>query len=462
MYDTLILGAGMSGLAAGIRLAQFEHKVCILEKHTTIGGLNSFYRLDGRNYDVGLHALTNFVPKGTHRGPMSRLLRQLRISWDQLAPVPQLGSAVAFPGRRLRFNNDAALLESEIAREFPGQVDGFRRLCQCLVDYDDWEIEAGRRTARQVLTECIGEPVLREMLLCPLMFYGSATADDMDFASFSTMFRSIFLEGFARPWAGVRPILKTLVRRYKELGGELRLRAGAERLEVVDGRVRAVVLDDGSRLEARNILSSAGWPETMRLCQPPARAEGLAPGDITYVEAIAVLDRQPAELGHRETIVFYNDSERFAYRRPEEMVDCRSGVICSPNNFDYDKPLADGVMRFSCLANFDHWSALDASAYAAAKAQWFDRMLASAARFVPDCRAAVVARDVFTPMTIRRFTGHDAGTVYGAARKRIDGTTQFPNLFLCGNDQGLVGIVGTILSGITVANRHLLKAAGGN
>ena len=45
MYDTIIIGAGMSGLAAGIRLAYFEQRVCILERHTTIGGLNSFYRL---------------------------------------------------------------------------------------------------------------------------------------------------------------------------------------------------------------------------------------------------------------------------------------------------------------------------------------------------------------------------------------------------------------------------------
>ena len=44
MYDTLIIGAGMSGLAAGIRLAHFEQRVCILERHFTIGGLNSFYR----------------------------------------------------------------------------------------------------------------------------------------------------------------------------------------------------------------------------------------------------------------------------------------------------------------------------------------------------------------------------------------------------------------------------------
>ena len=58
MYDTIIIGAGMSGLAAGIRLAYYDQKVCVLERHYTIGGLNSFYRLNGREYDVGLHALT--------------------------------------------------------------------------------------------------------------------------------------------------------------------------------------------------------------------------------------------------------------------------------------------------------------------------------------------------------------------------------------------------------------------
>ena len=62
MYDTIIIGAGMSGLAAGIRLAYYEQRVCILERHNTIGGLNSFYRLRGRDYDVGLHAVTNFTP----------------------------------------------------------------------------------------------------------------------------------------------------------------------------------------------------------------------------------------------------------------------------------------------------------------------------------------------------------------------------------------------------------------
>ena len=61
MYDTIIIGAGMSGLAAGIRLAYYDQRVCILERHYAIGGLNSFYRQNDRNYDVGLHAVTNYT-----------------------------------------------------------------------------------------------------------------------------------------------------------------------------------------------------------------------------------------------------------------------------------------------------------------------------------------------------------------------------------------------------------------
>lgn len=37
-YDAVIIGAGMSGLAAGIRLAHFGKKVCIFERHNAPGG----------------------------------------------------------------------------------------------------------------------------------------------------------------------------------------------------------------------------------------------------------------------------------------------------------------------------------------------------------------------------------------------------------------------------------------
>jgi phytoene dehydrogenase-like protein len=314
------------------------------------------------------------------------------------------------------------------------------------------------RSAREVVSGIIRDPLLLEMLFCPLMFYGSAREHDMDFAQFSIMFRSIFFEGLCRPLAGVRLILKKLVRKFRELGGELRLRAGVSRMSVEAGRVQKIILDNGEELSARRVLSSAGWVETMRLCEDTSQPAQRQAGQLSFMETTSILNAQPREVGYDQTVVFYNDSPRFHWEKPADLVDVRSGVICSPNNFLYDEPLGEGVIRITALANFQAWQALSEEDYRLAKLAWYDRMVGSAVRFIPDFRFAVVDSDTFTPCTIRRFTGHENGAVYGAPEKQWSGTTHLQNLFVCGTDQGFVGIIGAILSGIAIANRHLLPS----
>ncbi len=461
MYDTIIIGAGMSGLAAGIRLAYFDQKVCILERHTTIGGLNSFYRLGGRDYDVGLHAVTNFTPKGFKKGPLARLLRQLRFQWEDFALAPQIGSQIAFPAVRLNFTNDIHLLESEIARQFPRQKDNFQRLLAQIVEYDDLNEDLFRLSSRQILSETFDDPLLIEMLLCPLMWYGNAREHDMDWGQFCIMFRSIYLEGFGRPFAGVRLILKNLVRRFRELGGELKLRSGVATINTDGEQATGVTLDNGTELSGRHILSSAGIVETMRMCRTGEPALTYEPGQMSFIETMSVLDKKPQELGLDRTIVFFNDSSKFHWERPgEELCDMRTGVVCSPNNYAYDVSdgdLPEGVIRTTAIASFDRWAALPKERYEVEKLRWFDRTCAAAVRFIPDFRSHVVSTDMFTPTTIRRFTWHDNGAVYGAPEKRFDGTTHLKNLFLCGTDQGFVGIIGSIISGISMANQHCLR-----
>ena len=461
-YDTLIIGAGMSGLAAGIRLAYYDQKVCICERHNTIGGLNSFYRLRGRDFDVGLHAVTNFTPKGAKKGPLAILLRQLRMAWDDLALAPQIGSAVAFPGIELRFNNDPKYFQSEVERLFPQQRDNFQRLLDKIAGYDDLNAEMFTISTRQVLSETISDPLLIEMLLCPLMWYGNAREEDMDWGQFSIMFRAIFLEGMARPFRGVRLILKNLVRKFRELGGELKLRSGISKIHVDGEQAAGVVLDNGQEITARVILSSAGVVETLRLCDDLSQAEPARAGELSFVETVSVLDRPPQAMGYDRTIVFYNDSPQFHWQRPRDrLIDPRTGVICSPNNFRYapdDGELPDNMIRITALADFDHWANLSPEKYTLEKLRGYDQVVASAVRFIPDFRHYVVDTDMFTPTTIRRFTWHDNGAVYGAPEKRLDGATHLKNLFLCGTDQGYVGIIGSIISGISMANRHCLQA----
>jgi phytoene dehydrogenase-like protein len=458
-YHTIIIGGGLSGLAAGIRLAYFDKPVCVLERHTTIGGLNSFYRLRNRNHDVGLHAVTNFAVPGTKTGPLSKLLRQLRLRWEDFSLAPQCGSSIVFPGHVLRFTNDFAELFEHVVQQFPQQADGFRRLLRCIDEHDELNLSNRATSARAIVSEHLSDRVLVDMLFCPLMFYGSPTPRDMDFTQFVIMFKSIFYEGFGRPFEGVRLILKNLVRKYKSLGGELKLRHGVRSIVSHNRRATGVVLDDGRVLEAKYVLSSAGSVETLRLCGCVDEPQpGWEPGEISFVETIFSLDRQPVELGHPETIVFYNDSPAFRYESPQDAVDVRSGIVCSPNNFQYDRPLDEGRLRITALANPRLWMQLPAGDYESQKRAWCERMVHSALRFIPDFRRAVVDTDMFTPKTIAKFTGHVNGCVYGAPHKIRTGQTHLENLFLCGTDQGFLGIVGSMLSGITIANLHLLKS----
>ena len=72
-----------------------------------------------------------------------------------------------------------------------------------MADYDDLNQDNFGGSAREFLGNTLNDRLLIEMLLCPLMWYGNARQDDMDFGQFCIMFRSIFLEGFARPFKGV-------------------------------------------------------------------------------------------------------------------------------------------------------------------------------------------------------------------------------------------------------------------
>ena len=457
-YDVLIIGAGMSGLAAGIRLAYYGKKVCIVEKHYRVGGLNSFYNLGGRKFDVGLHAVTNYVPKDVKLAPLPKLLRQLKLKAEDFALCPQQMSVIKFPNKTLRFNNDFDFFVQEVVESFPRQADNFLNLLKIIFEYDELNLYAKPISAREVVSSIISDPLLVDMIFCPLMFYGNAQENDMEFGQFVIMFKSILCEGFARPQAGVRQILDVLVKKYKACGGELRMKCAVTSLQCANGRVESILLENGEVLTANRILSSAGYIETMKLLTDYDSSKfDCFVGQLSFVEFILILNREPAEMGYNTTITFYNNSDRFDYRKPDELVDVSSGVICCPNNFQFENPLPEGVIRITNLANFDLWNKLSEEEYKAQKAAWLETTLQEVVKFVPDFRDSIVFTDIFTPKTIRKFTGRINGAVYGTPHKIKTGKTHLDNLFICGTDQGFLGIVGAMLSGISMANLHVLQ-----
>lgn len=460
-YDALVVGAGMAGMAAGIRLCLAGKSVLLVERHEAPGGLNSFYRLGGRNFDVGLHAMTNYVGPGTRKAPLTKLFRQLRIDRGAFELSKQNGSEVRFPGCVMAFSNDFDLLQSEVERLFPSEIDGFLRMVKDLDSLDSLSLDRERTSARQWLDGYLRDPLLVDMLLCPLCYYGSSIEDDLELSQFAILFQAIFKEGFARPFEGVRKVIRVLLKQYKSLGGERRMRCGVSRIRSRKGLADEVELDDGSVVRARKIFSTIGRVETEHLIDGvDPSSGGDQVGKLSFVESMLLFDGQPRDYGWEKTIVFFSTLRKFRYRRPDGLVDPCSGVICFPNNYQYPegKRLPEGILRVTAIANYQKWGELGADDYRRMKEEWFDRLIGQAMKEVlpppSNSLPREKARDMFTPLTIERFTGHLGGAVYGSREKVPTGKTSLENLFLCGTDQGFLGIVGAMLSGISVANKY--------
>ncbi len=462
-YDAIVIGAGMSGLAAGIRLAMFDKKVLILEKHSIPGGLNSYYQRKNadqggiRQFDVGLHALTNFIKKGEKGKPFSKLLKQLRLSYDDFKLCPQTHSKILFPDVELKFSNDFEVLQTEVREKFPGHIDEFNKLVETVKSFNELDLSLGYSSSRQTLKEIISDDLLSEMILCPLLIYGSAWEDDMDFAQFVIMFKSLYFEGFSRPEGGVRTIISLLMEKFKAVGGEIRFKAAVtEILTDASGSATGVMIS-GEHLSASVIFSSIGYPETVKL----TKALTVRPrvGAMTFLESIFVFDKKIPVSQNDSTIVFYNNAPSYSYRPAKDYFDSTSAVICFPDNYETHKNSGEGTVRITYMANYEQWCSLPKDQYQEFKEKVGESALQLVQKLNPHFDGRLLFKDIFSPTTIERYTWHFNGTVYGSIDKTRDGRTPVKNLFIIGTDQGFLGIVGSMLSGISMANLHGLMGS---
>ena len=468
-FEVAIIGAGLSGLAAALRLAMFGKKVVILEKHYVVGGLNSFFARKGRKFDVGLHAVTNFPsPSSGKTSPLLRACRQLRIPFDSLNLYPQSSSRISFADKNVLFNNDFNFFLSEVERNFPKEKDQFQKLLKRMEEFDAYSVEVADLSTRSILKETFSDPLLGEMLLCPTCYYGSAQENDIDFATFVMLFDAIFKQGLARPNQGIRALLDPLVKKTNELGVKRLMNSGVQQINSDHEQVTEIVMESGEVFTADQIISTCGVVETEELLNPKkicsAKTEE---GKFSVIETISVFNGKPKDFGWDETIVFFNDSEKFRYEQPKGTIDLSSGVICLPENYQdpQNKEKTEARLRITNPANFTKWATLDEPEYLEEKTKCEAQMLDKALSYLPNDTEqkdafldATVLTDTFTPRTIKKYTNHANGALYGSPIKSRTGSTNLKNLYLAGTDQGYIGIVGAMLGGIAVANNRILRS----
>jgi phytoene dehydrogenase-like protein len=458
-YDAIIIGAGMSGLAAGIRLAMFDKKVVVLEKHNISGGLNSYFRRripttkQLFEFDVGLHALTNFAKKGERRKPLTKLLKQLRIPYESLKLKEQTHSLIKFKSACLKFSNDFELLKSEISNVFPNEIDSFIKFVAYIEKYNEVDLNAPYTPARSVLDLYFKEELLKEMLVAPLLIYGSAWENDMDFSQFVIMFKSLYLEGFSRPEGGVRTIINLLLKRLEEVGGEVRYNSAVTSIECGEN-VKGVLLKNGEFLESTKIFSSAGLPETYSIVNRKELIQSSPrTGKLSFMETIIITEDKTFLKNYDPTIVFYNSSDKYRYAKSSSFYDDSSAVFCLPDNYERENQKGHGTIRATYMANFDLWNELNREKYLEMKSKVLTSVKTLTNKILSHSVEPIFT-DVFSPTTIKRYTNHFDGTVYGSVDKLKNGKSDIDGLYIIGTDQGFLGIAGSMLSGISMANLY--------
>ena len=175
MYNTIIIGGGLGGLASGAILAQQGMHVCVLEQHTQAGGCLQSFTREGDTFDTGFHCVGGLRP-GEVLYPFFRALRLLDLPW--LRMDESAFEEVILGDKNYFIAQGYRRFIKTLAHEFPHEEAGLRTFVkmlrsvgQTLPKLFDEEETARRRTrklfslsAYDFLHKTIHDPQLRRVI----------------------------------------------------------------------------------------------------------------------------------------------------------------------------------------------------------------------------------------------------------------------------------------------------------
>jgi phytoene dehydrogenase-like protein len=240
--DVLVIGAGAGGLCAAARFAEAGHTPLVIESRDRVGGRASSVDRDGFTINTGAIAIE-------YGGVLEETFRLVDAPFEIRIPEP----ATKF---RLK-GKEIALSKGPLGV----LVNGALKRGAALLRSDD-----ERTTVKEWLDGYTGNDTVHAIFrnLCAAIF--AVNADELPAKAFMTYFltKGAFRDFGFSP-TGTLGLMQALADAVTRLGGEVRLNARVDGLQVEDGVVTGAVVD-GSELQPRVVISNAGPEATVALC----------------------------------------------------------------------------------------------------------------------------------------------------------------------------------------------------
>lgn len=479
--DIIIIGSGLGGLECANLLAARGLRVLVLERERQPGGCMQSFVRHGFRFDTGLHYIGGLGPGEPLQAPF-HLLGLDTLPWHRL----DLDGfdLVTLGDRTFRLAQGFDNFVDALASSFPKERAGLEQLVQALrqSDREQWDSlnpdsdsnplfsSSFTTGAWDYLNTIIHDPLLVDVLS------GNATRMELCRESLPLFVfahtNSSFVQSSWRLRGDGNLLVKALVDKLRQQGGEVICQAQVDTLIIREGKVTAVRCMDGTEYEASTFISDVHPAQTLSWVR---QAHVIRPIVLHRVNAMTnthgMLTVQI--LLKAGTLPYFNHNH-FVYR---------------PGVSPWDLPLSDGTVggvmvscrvpedgsRYTRQVDILTPMALDACSawndttvgqrgddYLRFKDAQAEACIALAETVLPGLRDAIEAQYVSTPLTWRDYTLTPDGSAFGTRKDyhsplltTLSPRTPIPNLFLTGQNVMLQGVQGVTMTAMQTARTVL-------
>jgi len=279
----IVVGAGLGGLSAALRLAGAGRKVTVIERESVPGGRNGLLNKDGYAFDTGPSVLT--MPSLINDA-LNCVGEDLK-DWLELMPLTPLYRAFYADGSQLDVHANTAEMEAEIAKTISSkEALGYRRYVDFVTklykyemnDFIDRNIDSplnlltpnlarlialgGFRKLSPKVNQFLKDPRLQKVYSFQAMYAGVSPQQAL--AIYAVIAYMDSVNGVFFPKGGMHAVPRALAAAAQKHGVTFKYETTVTKLELLNGRAKAVITNTGERIECDVVVMNPDLPVVWR------------------------------------------------------------------------------------------------------------------------------------------------------------------------------------------------------
>ena len=277
--NVVIVGAGLAGLSAALRLAGAGRSVTVIERESVPGGRSGLLQKDGYAFDTGPTVLT--MPS-LIEDAFNSVGEEMK-DWLDLIPLRPLYRAFYHDGSQLDVYPDTKEMEAEIAKVIgPEEAIGYRNYVDFVTklykyeinDFIDRNIDSpfglltpnlarliaigGFRKLSPKVSQFLKDPRTQKVYSFQAMYAGVSPQQAL--AIYAVLAYMDSVNGVFFPRGGMHAVPRALAAAAEKHGVKFKYSTTAATIEKSNGRATAVITTDGERIPCDALILNPDLP----------------------------------------------------------------------------------------------------------------------------------------------------------------------------------------------------------